>query len=238
VTGPPPEKPIGDVLEVAAVTYAPENTGRVVIKYRDESLRPKPDETVLGIGAMLVPPYDEAPFHARLKSITPLAAVFDWCGKDIELRPNQKGEGKRAATAAGPANPLDDGDKAALDKHRDSKLTLNLGNDRYLVGKDDRANYEKNGERLLNEVRIQEQPTADKKGKEVVLGNVRPTSQLSRTYGVQTGDVLISINGEPVSSKTQAIRYVRENSDLEKYVVVLRRKGKEVTKTILVPRDR
>ncbi len=37
--------------------------------------------------------------------------------------------------------------------------------------------------------------------------------------------------------QAQGIRWAQEHPELPKYIVVLRRKGKEITKTYLVPQD-
>lgn len=40
-----------------------------------------------------------------------------------------------------------------------------------------------------------------------------PAGGIASRHGVQDGDILISINGTPVSSEQEGIQYVRENSD-------------------------
>jgi hypothetical protein len=238
---PPSKKKIEDVLILQVVTFAPEDLGRVVVKYKDDSLSPPPlkDQIVLGVGAKLAAPYDIEPFNATLKSIKPNTAIFDWCGEVVELHPTKREEVKsdKAATAGAgdKKGTLSDEDKKALAQVSDK--TLNLGNERYLVGTTDQKNIKDNGDKFLGEMRIAERPGANKKP-EVVLSNVRSNSYVARTYGLQNEDVLVSINGTPVSSKSQGYQYVRDNPDLSRYDVVIRRAGREITKTVLVNRDK
>ncbi len=239
-----PEKPLSDVIKVMALASAPDGRGRVVVKYKDDTVKPVRDELVIGIGGQLTYPYDGEPYNGRLKAIRADAAVFEWCGKDVDIHPMRKEEGPK--TAAGPEGAakvsvdvtLSETEKELLAAHKSSEKTVALPNDGgYVIGTKDQADLANNAEAYLKDAKLTEQKNADGK-RELVVGNIRPTSYLGKTYGVQTGDTLISINGEPVATKAQGYAYVREHQDLSKYVVVVRRKGKEISKTILVNREK
>jgi hypothetical protein len=248
VEGPPPEppkptkKPIGDALHVKAVLYAPDDGGRVVIEYRDDSVTKdaKTDHLILKVSGKLAHPYDEEPYFGSLKAIKENSAVFSWQGEEVVLHPTTREEmphdAKPAKDKGGPKT-LSGQDEKDLDQHKDAKETIALGNERYLVGSDDRDSMNKNGDKFLEDVTIKSRPGADKKP-EVVLGGIRPKSTLATNYGVQNDDVVVSINGNPVVSKNQAIQWARENPNLPRYDVVIRRKGKEITKTFLVPQNK
>lgn len=238
-----PEKPLTDVLKISAITSAPAEAGRVVVKYKDDAVKPTRDELILGIGSTLTAPYDDEPYHGRLKAIHAGAAVFDWCGKEVELRPQRLEEGKKEPGAAAGSKvvavdtALSDAEKEFLASNKKVERTITLPNDSgYLIGAKDHTDLSTNARSYLNELKLREVANADGK-KELTVGNVRANSYLTKTYGVQGGDTLISINGTPASTEKDAYAYVRENGNLSKYVVVLRRKGKEITKTILVNRE-
>ncbi len=239
-----PKKPLTDVIKVMALTSAPDDLGRVVVKYKDDTVKPLRDELVIGVGGQLTYPYDGEPYNGRLKTIRADAAVFDWCGDEVEIGPLRKEDGPKEPI--GPESTakvvvdakLSESEAEALATHKNSERTVTLPNDGgYVIGTKDQSDLAANAENYLREARLTEQKNADGK-RELVVGNIRTNSYLGKTYGVQTGDTLISINGEPVSTKAQAYTYVRENQELSKYVVVLRRKGREVTKTILVNREK
>jgi hypothetical protein len=237
-----PEKPLTDVLKISAITSAPSEAGRVVVKYKDDSVKPTRDELILGIGSTLTSPYDDDPYHGRLKAIHAGVAVFDWCGKEVELRPQRVEEGRKhsgpsagGATAAVVDTALSDSEKEFLKQK--VERTITLPNDAgYLIGSKDHADLSSNARSYLNDLKLKEVANADGK-KELTVGNMRANSSMAKTYGVQAGDTLISINGTPASTEKDAYSYIRENGSLSKYVVVLRRKGKEITKTILVNRE-
>ena len=239
-----PEKPLTDVIKVTAITRAAGDAGRVVVKYKDDTVKPQRDELILAIGGVLTFPYDGEPYHGRLKSIHDDSATFDWFGKEFEVHPMRRDEGPKGAQK-GPDAAKSDFDAslsaeeaALLAANKKTEKTIALPNDSgYVIGTKDYDDLSSNAENYLREARLVEQKTADGK-KELVVGNIRTNSYLSKTYGLQTGDSLVSINGTPVSNKPQAYAYVRENDSLSKYVVVVRRKGKEVSKTILVNRDK
>jgi hypothetical protein len=238
----PTKKPIGEVLRVKAVTYAPDDKGRVVVEYKDDSATAlaHTEQLILQVGAKLVQPYDAEPFVGSLKTIKSNAAVFLWCGEEIEIHPTLRTEMPRDAkpTKDKPGGKtLSDQDEKDLGQHKDAKETIALGNERYLVGSDDRDSMNKNGDKFLEDVTIKSRPGADKRP-EVVLGGIRPKSTLATNYGVQNDDVVVSINGNAVQSKNQAIQWARENPSLPRYDVVIRRKGKEITKTFLVPQNK
>lgn len=239
----PTKKPIADVLLVKAVTYAPDDGGRVVVEYKDDSATSlaHTEQLILKVGAKLVQPYDAEPFNGSLKTIKSSSAVFNWQGEEIEIHPMLRQEiprdKKPDRPSRGKANALSSQDEKDLDQHKDAKETIALGNERYLVGSDDRDNMNKNGDKFLEDVTIKSRPGADKKP-EVVLGGIRPKSTLATNYGLQNDDVVVSINGNAVQSKNQAIQWARENPNLPRYDVVIRRKGKEITKTFLVPQNK
>jgi hypothetical protein len=238
---PVSKQKIEDALKLKVVTFAPDEKGRVIVEYKDDSVTSAAtkDEIVLAVNSRLAGKYADEPFNATLKEIKPNTAIFDWCGETVELHPVRREEVRndKPAVAAGEQKGLSDQDKADLEKHKDSAATINLGNERYLVGTTDQDAIGKNGDKFLGELRVAERPGANKKP-EVVLSNVRPNSHIARTYGVQAEDVLVSINGTAVSSKSQGYQYVRDNPDLPRYDVVIRRAGKEITKTILVNRKK
>jgi|SoiMethySBSTD1v2_1073268.scaffolds.fasta_scaffold272301_2 hypothetical protein len=239
----PAEKKISEVLTVTAIASAPDNGGRVVVKYKDDTVKPTKDEIVLKVGASLTPPYDYDPFKGRLKEIRPDSAIFDWCGKDVEVHPPRQEDvaaapkPEKAAPGAKFDATLSADERAKLEQNKEQKKTVSYAPDSYVVGTEDYNQISSDAEGYLKEARLSEIKNANGQ-KELTVGAIRPNSALARTYGVQSGDSLISINGEPVSTKAQAYSYVREHSDLSKYVVVLRRKGREVTKTVLVNRNK
>lgn len=58
-----------------------------------------------------------------------------------------------------------------------------------------------------------------------------------KRYGIREGDILISINGVPMSSKAEAIQWLKgAGKGKDRYVGVVLRKGKQITLTYDVPK--
>ena len=240
------EKPLTEVLIVTAVTCAPGEAARVMVKYKDDTIKPTKDELLLKVGATLTTPYDDAPYNCVLKAVNPGSAVFSWFGKEVEIHPIRRAEVAKATSSATDAptakvidTNLTDAEKQAIEAHKKSKnpkATSSFSGDGYVIGSGDIEEMNADVNKFLGEATISERKDANGNS-EVFLGMVKPRGRLGKDYGVQTGDTVVSINSVPVSSKAGAIRWAQEHADLPKYVVVLRRKGKEITKTYLVPQD-
>lgn len=90
-------------------------------------------------------------------------------------------------------------------------------NDQYYLGADDLSNFGQNYQDILaNEVRL-ETYRDPKTGKNAGLKVAGVTAgSIAARHGAQEGDVIISINGQSVTSEQQAIQYVRNNSESTK----------------------
>lgn len=245
-TGPeevkPALQPIAEVLVVKMILCGAD-LAMASVQYLDKS-NPSVgiDENVLSPGAVLKPPYDEEPFLGKVVAIEVEGVTFDWGGEQVVLRParlEDKPE-KGLAAASQPRNSADNDlstkEREVLDRHRDRAETMQLaelGANSYLVGQKDREFFASSSEDVFREIRIGQNNSP--RGPEVTIQSA--SRRYSNSYGVQNGDTIVSINGVPVTSKSQAINWVRQNSELEKYTVVMRRRGKEISKTIFVPRD-
>ncbi len=231
--------PLEDILLVSNIMYSSRGDGLVAVQYQDDEPIVSVDEYLLGPGSKLKFPHDEEPGFGEVLRIDPDAVVFSWGGEEVTLRPAVGGshlaEKKEEKDAA--SSNLSDREQEALAKYRGSDDTVELkelGKDHFLIGRNVQSRFGNQQFDLGSMVRASNQ----KRGKgdsEVVIRTVRP--EVSRTYGVQGGDVLISINGTPVSSKSQAINYVRQNPDEPKYEVVIQRLGKPITKVFYPPED-
>ncbi|MEM9382749.1 MAG: PDZ domain-containing protein [Planctomycetota bacterium] len=109
-------------------------------------------------------------------------------------------------------------------------------NGQYYLGTEDadlfQANY---GEILSRDVRTETYFDENGKRAGVKLTDVREGSAASR-LGAQSGDVIISINGSPVSSEQEAIQFVKTNSDrYDVWEVRVRNLGRERTEVYHSP---
>jgi S1-C subfamily serine protease len=76
---------------------------------------------------------------------------------------------------------------------------------------------------------------AAKGGKALRVDKVPPGSLLAQ-HGVQDGDVLVSVNGQAMSTKSEVVDYVKSHKSTYLFEVVIQRRGGLVHKTVQVER--
>lgn len=152
--------------------------------------------------------------------------------EDAAVRSRETSENR--SHGAGTNAALTDEERDWLTQNDTSEQTLYLGIHTTLIGTTDLRRYAKDIHALLGELRRKE-PNESEVTDGLVLTGVRSRSYIAQLYRVQRGDEIVSVNGVAVTSITQGIRWAREHPS-EKYTIVLRRKGKEITRTLLVPK--
>lgn len=238
----PPRTPVSQLLIVLAIQYAtwdPEiSTATVLLRYGQN------DQRVLRKGDHL-PGKNE---HVFVSDVRP-----DYVEFSFELA---EGEEPREPERVSPPDYVFEGDlvsivlisedgeviRAPQDSliptaperapfsYRHTEMT---GNGRYQVGTEDARTISENWSHILsNEIRssrYRDPRTGRYAG--IRIDTIKPGSIVT-SHGIQAGDVVKSINGEPVSSTQEAISYVKTNVDTTStWVVVVERQGRDITLT-------
>jgi len=258
-TGSPPSK----VVEVAPTTTGPVEKPKVVVKdllsiqmVRVSNSDPGESSAIvvwkapalknanrtLKIGRVLPSPFDSA----VVKDIRPegIEFVFTRDGQDNELVKVPSGADGLIVTVDGmdkiirpvprrTIQPL-----VATGNIWPDKTRL-LAPDMFEVGSAELDEFGRDYARILTEdVRLE--TNLDKNGKRSGLKIVEvKAGSLASSHGARTGDVIISINGESVSSEQQAISFVRRNSEnTTTWQVVVENLGQQRTVTYNTPQPR
>lgn len=95
-----------------------------------------------------------------------------------------------------------------------------------------RAAIDKDGERILEGVTFGSTDLGGGK-KGLKIETVPAGNELAK-YGVESGDVLISVNDVPMSTKSEVVDYVKRNSKLSVFDVVFLRRGANLRRKITV----
>ena len=94
----------------------------------------------------------------------------------------------------------------------------------------------KHAEKIAEDVGVE--PVVDpdtRKPIGILIKSLPKNSGLSK-YGIEPGDILVSINGVPMSSRAEAMRWLKgDGKGQRRYVAVVLRKGREITITYDVP---
>ena len=90
---------------------------------------------------------------------------------------------------------------------REVENTTRFGNE-WHIGRKDQSNF-RNTDELLNSVYVDTYVSKSSDLRGLSVRNVQP--KIAAKYGVQAGDVLIAVNGRPVTSKGQAVSMVKKS---------------------------
>jgi hypothetical protein len=117
--------------------------------------------------------------------------------------------------------------------------TTSIGDNKFVLGTEDVQRISDDWPRILTEdvrhSRHQDPRTGKYDG--IELNSIKPNS-LAASHGAQEGDVIKSINGQPVTSVNEAITYVKNNANqFTTWEVVVESKGKLVTKIYHSPQQ-
>lgn len=240
----PPVTPVEELLRVIFIRYdgrTPEDS-LAFVKYIDPQLAAAPTaETQLFPGDHLADPHA----HIRVEAIRPGVVVFAF---DDEEREHEELLPARYGESASYITKVAEGGEAVLPAtvsyigdHQEEvwrpARTTAVGSKDFVLGAEDLAHIGENWQEILSrEVRTRRHRdplTGKYDGLEI--SSIAPGSVASR-HGVQTGDILKSINGHPVSSKPEAISFVKNNDDVyDTWEVVVERLGRDVTMTYEEP---
>ncbi len=94
------------------------------------------------------------------------------------------------------------------------------------------AGLEAQGEKAFDGVRFS---TTDLEGGAKALQLDQPNALLQQ-HGAQSGDILVSIDGYPMSSRSEVMDYVKRSPGKSRFDVAFLRKGSKLSRTIVVER--
>lgn len=248
----PDLKPIEDVLRVDLMYYVGPEGSSARLRYLEDGplgvrptaanparaalggVRPREEprtsDDFISPGEELRAPWNAAPFFGSVKAITIDGVVFSWGGEDVTLRP---GEMERVPSSEPKLMPGLDDPKLSEDelarRIAAAKVSRKVGEHEWYIGTDELDRLEEQNEQLLSEVGVG--MTYNRaEGRPLLQINKIPESSLASERGFEEGDIVLSINDEPVSSKYAAVQYFRQNSNLTKFNVQIERRGTRITK--------
>jgi hypothetical protein len=243
----PVVKPKIVVSEILAVLYTQVDTGNpggnsAFVNWLKPELKGRDSE--LRIGEKLPAPFDSALVKdIRTNEIEFAFAVADGetpqenelviVPRNADVMVVVDGEGNVQHPKARRLFPT-----ATPDTNARPKSTRRLAQDLYEFGEEDLETFATDYPRILTEdVRLETHYDKDGKRAGLKISDVKAGSIASQ-HGAQSGDVIISINGHPVSSEQEAIKFVKNNADTTTvWQVVVETLGRQRTVTYNSPGD-
>lgn len=235
--------PVKDLVRVLLiqVDMAKPDGSSVYLKYKPTAQVTAKSPTsgfALRIGDHLHAPHT----NVTIKDITTEGVVFAFGGDraDETVSPNEF-DAKTRVVVVGPDGLIEARPSGLIAKGPtevfNPEQTTALGNNRFKIGTQDADEFGKHWDEILGrDVRL-ERHKDPRTGKYdgIELKSVAPGSILARN-GAKDGDVIKSINGTPVSSTQEAIKFVRTNKDqYTTWEVVIENKGRTRTQTYHSP---
>jgi len=236
--------PVAKLLSILMIQVDLEESAesRILVRYLGNGITAT--EGTLSEGDTLPKPHD----GITLKKIDVDGVVFSFENKEREeetLAPSLGGGDEVLIVSIGPGGerrPVGPGlripvtaRKAAF---RPAETTL-IGTNKYRIGTDDATYLGENFAQVLTHEVASRVHYDARTGKRdgVEITRVQPNSVAAR-HGAQEGDIIKSINGHPVTSKQEAVKFVKNNQDrYTTWEVVVENLGRERTVTYESPSD-
>ena len=222
-------KKIDEVLEVGLIFWATDPARRfVAVEYKEaqnaQAMDGKTRRLHLSEGELLAPPYDEAPYNARIVAIDQQTVTFQWGEDEQVITPGLGREGTGVPVRDWQPGDMQDPTAAYPEPPAES---VYLDEGVWLVGTEDRKQLGNVlGEQL--KVRTRHPTTGERSFLEIT--EVEEGS-LAFKYGAKPGMKIISVNGIPMTSQAAAINWAKANPDLPMYVVKYEHQGVEKSVT-------
>ncbi len=215
VNTPAPVIPVEDILEVIMVLSDPLDPGDSFCSLRFSGGSISPAEQLFSVGASLPAP------HETVSVLNILADGVEFSFADA-ARPSEvvslslRSEGAELIRSLGPGDRLvrrslvGSGSAGAADRLK--SLQTERRNGQFYIGSDDAKQFAEGYQQILSQDVKTKTRYVDGKRSGVELTEVREGSIAAR-HGAQSGDVVISINGNPVNSQQEAISFAKNNSE-------------------------
>ncbi len=212
-----PVVPVDDILDVVAIIAASDDpaSSRCLVRMADVQ-KPANSDIWLYTGDDLPEPHD----HIAILSIKPQQVTFAFADDEREpegIRPHARSENSLIAKAdengvVAPLRPSLVGSASAASIAAAPLRTLKQKG-QYYVGTEDAKSFANDYDQILSRD-VSSETHYDKDGKRAGIKITRVASDsIAAQHGMQSGDIIKSVNGYPVNSKQEAIAFAKKNAD-------------------------
>jgi hypothetical protein len=245
----PKYKPVKDLLKVLfiQVDTTDAKQGLALVKFSDPQLAAAAkhyEDSVLHTGERLAAPYT----GIHVVSIAPdgVHFGFDDAAREMEVLPPLAFPNGRGIVKVGEGGVILPEARAAIPRSAGAPVwkpktttQLDAAGKRFAVGTEDLREMERDYARILSQDVSYRSYRNPRNGQleGIELTRVKPDSIPARA-GLSEGEVLISINGHPVTSVNDAIQYVKkEASNTSRWEAVFEKNGRRFTRVYESPEE-
>ncbi len=220
--------PLDPLVKILTITWSARQAECSVAMVKKPDKEPGAERFIYGINEVV-------PFanNAVIKEIRQREVLF-WNVDHEEVlpildKPPEEGGGAKPGPSGTSSRPTADGSQP-IETYIDVAPNSNVVKIR---AGGDKA-FARDGERALDGVTFDTTELSDGK-KALRVAKIPPGSVLAK-FGAQDGDVLISVDGKPMSSKAEVVDYVKKNPGISAFEVQIQRKGAVVSKRVVIER--
>jgi hypothetical protein len=242
----PPATPVQDLIHVHTILQSrwDPKFSSILLRYRNEArvtVKSPTNVFLLKVGDSLHAPCD----YIRIDSIDDDGVTFAFkdAARPKETLKTKEFDAKTAIVEVGEdgimrpklTNPIPKGDQQVWNPER----TTPLGNNKWHVGTEDAKEFAENWDSIIASQLRPERHKDPRTGKyDGIEITTVPAGSLAERHGAQSGDVIKSVNGHPVTSVSEAIQFVKTHKDqYTTWVVVIENKGRQRTQTYHSPQN-
>jgi hypothetical protein len=222
---PAPFEPLENLMKVVSIQYATDQDDAKVALFPKSAPDQPNEQVIFGVRDLV--------FFARgaiIKEIRQREVVFEYPkpGETAIL----KIQTEPPRTGAPPV-PTPGGVGAASAKAQlETGVVYKPDSSTLTVKREGRAALESEGQRILESATV-ETTDLPEGGQGLKIASMQQGSELAK-WGVETGDILVSVNGVAMSGKSEVVNYVKNNPKLGEYRVVFMRRGARLTRIVAV----
>jgi len=182
-------------------------------------------------------PYNDKPYNGKILKISEDEVLFSFRNEEVALKPKDGRIGEINSSARNVDGSLFDPTKQAKKRKSPDETTEVTPGNWHMSKKEYTYLRTETGAKkemdMVNVAAVRD-PKTGKTSLQVTSIN---ESSLAYRRGIRSGDVLISINGFPVHTRSGAINYFEEHPKEGTYIVEISRSGKRMSKTFVAPED-
>lgn len=214
--GPAKVIPVSEILDVVAILHDSEKESGSRCLLSIEGTVQSYDDLFFGVGDSLPAPHDGVSVFA----IEPDIVEFSFADEERDretIRPATRRDGKKALIVSTDPGSVREPNKLRFDPNTSTSSSTASGrtekrNGIYHIGQEDAQIFADDYQRIMSEDVSVETYYKDGKRAGLKIKSVKPGS-IAASHGVQEDDIIISINGDSVTSEQEGIQYVNRNSE-------------------------
>jgi type II secretory pathway component PulC len=215
--------PLENLIRVVSIQWASNQDDAKVAIFPKASKDQPNEDVIFGVRDLV--------FFAKgavIKEIRQREVVFEYGPEMKETTLKILTEPARDGAASSPSG----GAASAVKPNFDTGVVYKADSSTLQIKREGRAALEQHGDKIMEGIGLSTTDLGDGK-RGLKIDSLAPGNELAK-WGVETGDVLVSVNGVAMSTRSEVVDYVKKNPKQGVYTVVFLRRGARLNRTVNV----